>query len=238
MIAVFFTYSGWFAAAYVGSEVKRPGRNVPLALIAGTLIIALCYTAVNAVYLYSLSLADLRQATDTNVARLSATQLFGPSIASAIGVAIVLSITSCMNSTIITGARVCFAMGEDGVFLATLKKVHPRFETPHAAIVIQAIITCALVLLGTFNQLLSYVVFAMLLTSMCAGAAHIVLRVRRPAAERSYRTFAYPLVPIVFVVSYGFFAFSIALEKPVTSLVGLGLALTAVPFYFWWRRKR
>jgi APA family basic amino acid/polyamine antiporter len=237
MIAVFFTYSGWFAAAYVGSEVKRPSRNVPLALVIGTLIVTLLYTAVNAVYLYALSLAELKGATETNVADMAATKLFGPSITAAIAAAIILAIASCINGTVMTGARVCYAMGEDGVFWARLKAVHPKFETPHAAIAIQGILSAVLVLLGTFNQLLACVVFAMLLSSMATGMAHVVLRVKRPDFARSYKTVGYPLVPMVFVLAYGWFAFSIAMEKPVTSIIGLGLALTAVPFYFWWRRR-
>ncbi|MCP4603922.1 MAG: amino acid permease [Proteobacteria bacterium] len=235
MIAVFFTYSGWFAAAYVGSEVDRPGRNVPLALIIGTLIVTVFYTGVNAVYLYALPLSEMKLASETNVAQMAATQLFGPSVAAAISIAIILAIASCINGTVLTGARICYAMGEDGVFWSRLKTVHPKFHTPHVAVAVQGILSCALVLLGTFGELLACVVFAMMLSSIATGAAHVVLRIRKPDIQRPYRTIGYPLVPIVFVAAYTWFAASIAMAKPTTSLIGLGMALTGIPFYLWWR---
>jgi APA family basic amino acid/polyamine antiporter len=234
MIAVIFTYSGWFASAYVGSEVRRPERNVPLSLIVGTLIVTVLYAAVNGIYLYALPLDEMSGAS--NVAELAAARLFAAPLAIPLGIAIVLAIAGCVNASVMTGARICYAMARDGAFFRGLGAVHPRFGTPHAAIMIQAAIAGLLVALGTFEELLGYVVFAMLLCSMATGVGLFVLRVKRPDAERPYRAKGYPVVPAIFVLVYGAIAGSIAWAKPWTSLIGVGIALTAVPFYLIWKK--
>ncbi len=233
MIAVLFTYSGWFAAAYVGSEVKNPGRNVPLSLFLGTVIVTVLYTGVNAIYVYAMPLSEM--GGTTNVAQVVAVRLFGTHVAIGVSIAILLAIGSCINATVMTGARVCYAMAEDGLLPSRLKAVHPRYSTPYVAIIVQAMLAIGLVALGTFDALLAYVVFAMLLSSLATGIAHIVLRIQRPSIFRPYRTMGYPAVPIVFIAAYGWIAVSIAVNSPGTSLLGLGLAFTGIPFFFFWR---
>lgn len=235
MIAVLFTYSGWFAAAHVGSEVLQPGRNVPLALFVGTALVTVLYTGVHAIYLYAVPLSEMQGVT--NVAQVAATKLFGTQVAVFVSVAVLLAIGSCINGTVMTGARVCFAMARDGVFWAPLGKVHPQYHTPHMAILIQGLLAIGFVTVGSFGKLLEYVVFAMLLSSMATGVAHLVLRVRRPELPRPYRTMGYPIVPLVFIAAYAWIAGAIALKSPATSAVGIGLALTSIPFYRW-KKKR
>jgi len=234
MVAVIFAYSGWFAAAYLGSEIKRPARNIPLALILGTLIITVLYTAVNAIYLYAIPLEELSGAP--NAAQLAATRLFEGPVAVAISVAILLAIASCINASVMTGARVCYAMSADRVLPGFLGAVHPRFKTPFLAVVAQGALAVVLVLVGSPDELLNYVTFAMLLASIATAVAMIVLRVRRPDAERPYRTLGYPVTPIVFIAAYGWIAVAVVRDEPLVSLAGLGLALTGVPAYFLWRR--
>lgn len=235
MIAVFFTYAGWFAAAYVGSEVERPERNVPLALVVGTLVITALYTAVNAIYLFSVPLAEMRGAS--NVAELAAGVLFPAAVAPFVAVAIVLAIAGCTNATVMTGARVCYAMAVDGLLWSGLGRVHDRYRTPHVALAVQGLIAAVLIALGTFDSLVSYVVFAMVLASTATGVAQIVLRIRRPDLPRPYRTFGYPVVPIVFVGAYAWVAISIVVDRPETSCLGLAMVLSGVPFYFFWRSR-
>ncbi len=236
MIAVFFTYSGWFAAAYVGSEVVRPERNVPLALIMGTLTVTVLYTAVNAVYLYAIPLDEMKTLAGANAAEITAKRLFGSGFAWIVGLAVILAIVSCINASVMTGARVCYAMAEDGIFFKSLKKIHPRFSTPHTAVAAQTIIAFLFVIVGSFEKLLGYVVFAMLLSNTATGIAHIKLRVQKPNLNRPYRTVFYPVVPIVFTAAHALFAAAIAFDQPTTSLIGLGIALTALPVYY--LRKR
>jgi APA family basic amino acid/polyamine antiporter len=234
MIAVLFTYSGWFASAYVGSEIIDAPRNVPRSLLVGTLIVAGLYTAVNAVFLYALPLEEMTGATD--VGKVAAEHLFGPGIGLVAAVAIVLAIASCVNATVMTGARISFAMAVDGVFFRCLGGVHLRFATPGAAILVQALVAGALVALGTFEMLLSWVVVAMLLASIAAGIGLFVLRIRRPDLERPYRALGYPVVPAMFVLSYGAIAVAVAVGDPLAAAAGAGIALSGVPFYFVWKR--
>ena len=236
MIAVFFTYSGWFAAAYVGSEVIRPERNVPLALVLGTLTVTVLYTAVNAIYLYALPLNELRSAAGTNAAELTAAKLFGPKAAWLTGAAVLLAIASCINASVMTGARVCYALAEDRIFPSALKRIHPRFSTPHTAVAAQTILAVIYVLAGSFEKILGYVVFAMLLSNIAAGIAHLKLRRSKPELQRPYKTLLAPIVPILFAAAHAWFAFQIAADQPFTSLVGIGIVLTAVPVYLLRRR--
>lgn len=238
MVAVFFTYSGWFAAAYVGSEVVRPERNVPLALILGTFIVMLLYTGVNVVYLLALPLKEMSQTAELNTATLAATRLFGPTVSHVVGIAIVLAIASCINASVMTGSRLCFAMAEDRIMPAKLGQIHSRFKTPFVALTAQVILAIFFVIFGAFDTLLSSVVFAMLLSNTATGIAHLKLRIERPDIPRSYRTHGYPVLPILFTLAHGVFAVTIAMENLAISLLGIGIALTALPFYFWQRRGR
>lgn len=238
MIAVFFTYSGWFAAAYVGSEVIKPERNVPLSLILGTLTVTLLYTAVNATYLYAISLEEMRAASNTNVAELTAAGLFGPKTAWIIGVAVILAIASCINASLMTGARVCYAMAEDKLFWPRLKEIHPHYQTPYVAVAAQTFIATIFVVAGSFEKLLGYVVFAMLLSNTATGIAHIKLRISKPELHRPYRTVLYPILPAVFALAHGWFAVSIAIAQPITSLIGVAIVLTAIPVYFLQKRVK
>jgi APA family basic amino acid/polyamine antiporter len=232
MIAVFFTYSGWFAAVYVGSEVVRPERNVPLALIFSTLFVTLLYTAVNATYLYAIPLSDMRAGDMTNAAEVATLRLFGPGTAWLVAAAIALAILSCMNAALLTGARVGYAMAQDGVFFKKLGEVHPKFSTPHLAVAVQTALAITYVALGSFEKLLGCVVFAMLLSNTATGIAHIKLRISKPSLPRPYRTPLYPVLPILFAAVHAWFAVSIAASNPITSLIGTGIVLTAIPVYF------
>jgi APA family basic amino acid/polyamine antiporter len=171
------------------------------------------------------------------VAQIAAARLFGAEVGILVSMAVLLAIGSCINGTVMTGSRVCYAMAEDGLFWRRLGKVHPHFHTPHLAIVIQGLLAMVFALIGSFGKLLEYVVFAMLLSSMATGVAHLVLRKRHPQLSRPYRTIGYPVIPLVFVGTYAWIAVSIAIHNPGTSFLGLGLALTAVPFYLWKKRR-
>jgi APA family basic amino acid/polyamine antiporter len=235
MIAVIFTYSGWFAAAYIGSEIRHPQRNLPLSLILGTLCVTLIYLLINLVYLYALPIERLQGTV--NVAQAAMAGLYGPAVAGLVSAPIMLAIAAGINATILTGARVSFAMGEDGVFWTRFREVHADYGTPAPAVLCQALLSCLLVLLGSFNQLLGYVVFVMLLSSVASGVALFVLRRRRPELERAYRTWGYPLAPLLFIAAYLWIAVQIGWANPVTSSLGILIALSGLPFYLWRCRR-
>jgi basic amino acid/polyamine antiporter, APA family len=234
MIAVLFTYSGWFASAYLGSEIHNPERNLPRSLIIGTLIVSVIYTLMNVLYLYALPLPALQGSV--NVAQTAVAQLFNPYLAGLVALPIVLAIAASMNATILTGARVCYAMADDRIFWSACRKLHPTYNTPYVAILSQSAIAILLVSLGSFEQLLGYVVFIMILSSLATGAALFVIRWRNPDLPRPYRTWGYPTVPLLFICSYGVIAAHIVKANPLTSLVGMAIALTGLPFFYRWHR--
>jgi len=232
MIAIIFTYSGWFASAYLGSEIKSPERNLPLSLLIGTAIVGILYTLINVVYLYALPLGELKSAV--NVGQITATALFNSNISLLISLTIILAICSSVNATIMSGSRIFYAMSEDKIFWSFLKNLHPNFRTPYLAIVSQGVLAVLMVCLGTFGELLSYVVFVMLIVSIATGAAHLILRRKKPDMIRPYRTWGYPVIPVLFVLVYIWISGQILMEKPSTSLIGLLLAVSGLPFYFFW----
>lgn len=235
MIAIIFTYSGWFASAYLGSEIKNPERNLPLSLLLGTIIVGILYTLINVTYLYALPLTGLAGAV--NVGQITAAALFNSTIATLISVAIILAVCSSINATIMTGSRIFYAMSEDKIFWSFFKKLHHRFRTPHLSILSQTVLAALLVCLGTFAQLLSHVVFVMVIVSVATGAAHLILRWKKPEFYRPYRTWGYPIVPVLFIIVYLWIGGQIFMEKPSTSLIGLCLAVSGLPFYFFWMKS-
>lgn len=236
MIAVIFTYSGWFASAQIGGEIRNPERNLPRSLIFGTLIVMLLYTSINLLYLYAMPLGRMKGAE--NIAQLTLERLFNPTLANLVTVPIVLAIAASINANIMTGARVCYAMASDERFWQSFSKLHERRNTPHLAILAQSAIALALVFMGSFAQLLGYVVFPMILSSVATGVALFILRRRSPDIARPYRTLGYPLVPIIFILAYSAIALEIGRANPWTSLLGICIVLSGLPFYYWWYSRR
>jgi APA family basic amino acid/polyamine antiporter len=129
-------------------------------------------------------------------------------------------------------------MAADNIFWSPLKKLHPMYNTPYISVVSQTILACLFVILGTFDQLLSYVVFVMILSSIATGVAHFALRWRRPDLTRPYRTWGYPLVPLIFISFYFWIAIQIASARPSTSLLGILMTLSGLPFYLIWHKAK
>jgi basic amino acid/polyamine antiporter, APA family len=199
LVAALWAYDGWNDLNMVAGEVKRPERNIPIALIAGVATVGLLYVLVNAGVQYVLPASGIaaspRPASDAVALILGR---MGAGIVSA-GMAVSMLVT--LNGTIMSGARVPFAMARDGYFFKALAEVHPRFHTPSVAIVVQAVLSILLLLLGAnFRQLFSLAIFAEWLFYMIAGSTVFVFRWREPQAARPYRMWGYPVVPALFVV--------------------------------------
>jgi APA family basic amino acid/polyamine antiporter len=237
LVAALWAYDGWNDLNMVAGEVKRPERNIPIALIAGVGTVGVLYALVNAGVQYvlpaSVIAASPRPASDA-VALIMGRM--GASIVSA-GMAISMLVT--LNGTIMSGARVPFAVARDGYFFSALAEVHPRFHTPSVAIALQAIMSIALLLLGgNFRQLFSLAIFAEWLFYMIAGSTVFVFRWRDPNAPRPYRMFGYPLVPAVFIaVAAALLYYTFRSDWP-NSLYGLLVILAGVPVFAWFRRQR
>ena len=197
LIPVMFTYSGWNAAAYVAEEIREPGRNVPRALALGTAAVVLIYVLMNALYLYVIPVRELG-AIRGSVLDVIADRLLGSSAGNVMGVVSIISLAASISAMTLAGPRVYYAMARDGLFFAPIAAVHPRYATPSAAIVAQAIWSSLLVLTATADALVSYTGFAIVLFSGIAVVALFVLRRREPDAPRPFRAWGYPLAPAIY----------------------------------------
>jgi APA family basic amino acid/polyamine antiporter len=229
MIAVLWTYDGWYNLTFSAGEMRDPQRSLPRGLILGTLLVTLLYVLVNLVYLRALPVAEM--GGTGRIGEAAAAALFGPAGARVISAAVLVSTFGCISSTILCCSRIYLPMAEDGVFFGSVARVHPRYRTPTASIVAQGAWAVLLALSGTYEQLYTYVVFAAVIFHAMTGAAVFVLRRSRPQAERPYRTWGYPLVPAAFILSSLLLVVNTLVERPRESLLGLGLVALGLPAY-------
>lgn len=236
LIAVFWAYDGWVYITWVAGEVRDPQRNLPRSLVLGLLIVGAIYLAINAVYLYALPMSGI--AAETAVAQGAAVRMFSGGVARWLALMIAVSCFGAMASCILSGARVYYAMAEDGVFFRSLAKVHPRWRTPVASLVLQAVWAAALALSGKYDELFTYVMFMMVLSYVLTTAALFVLRRKMPHAARPYRCAGYPWLPAIYVVLGSAWFINALVERPKEALFGIGIVALGVPFYFYWRRQK
>ena len=236
IIAVTWSFDGWHNITYISGEVKDPQRNLPRALVTGTVIITVLYLLMN--YVYLLAMPPREMAGVVRIAERAATALHGPTAAGFISAAVIVSTFGALNGAIFAGPRVYFAMARDRAFFRKVGEVHPRFRTPAFAILLQAIWAGLLTLSGTYEQLFTYVVFVTLLFWVAAIGAVFVLRRKAPDLPRPYRTWGYPVVPMVFIVASVAILVNTLFARPVESLAGLGITALGVPVYYYWHRRR
>ena len=236
MVSVFFTYSGWFVSAYVAGEMRDPRKNLPFSLIVSSLIVMVVYLLVNVLYLYALPVPAMSGVVD--IARLACEALFGGWAAHLLAVVVMLAILGSLNSVVLTAPRIYYAMACDGLLPRLLACAHQEHQTPHWAIVVQALVSCAMVLAGNFYQLLSYTAFFMLLTSIATALGVIVLRLRQPRLARPYKVWGYPFTALAFIGAYTWIAVRVYLYNPRDALVGLAIAFSGIPVYLVMRHRR
>jgi APA family basic amino acid/polyamine antiporter len=237
LVAALWAYDGWNDLNMVAGEVKRPERSIPIALIAGVATVGLLYVLVNAGVQYVLPASAI--AASPRPASDAVALVVGRMGASIVSAGMAISMLVTLNGTIMSGARVPFAVARDGYFFSALADVHPRFHTPSVAIVFQAVLSIALLLLGgNFRQLFSLAIFAEWLFYMIAGSTIFVFRWRDPQAARPYRVFGYPFVPALFIlVAAVLLCYTFRGDWP-NSFYGLLVILAGVPVFEWFRRRR
>jgi APA family basic amino acid/polyamine antiporter len=230
MISTLFAYDGWHFVGFVAGEMRDPGRNVARSIVVGVLVVIGAYVSANLAYIYVLGQSRIagaeRVATDAMAA------MAGPTGATFMTVAILCSIFGAISANVLAGPRVLFAMARDGRLWRWLAAVHPAYETPANAIWALAAWASILTLTGGFEHLITMAMFANWLFFTMVVFSVVVLRRKRPDLERPYRVTAYPLPVIVFVVVSAFFVVNTLVEEPRSSLMGLGLVVAGVPFYF------
>jgi APA family basic amino acid/polyamine antiporter len=235
MVAALWAYDGWNNLSMVASEIRHPQRNLPLALIWGTAAVILIYLAANAAYFYVLSAPEV--AASNRVAADMMRKISGGWGAAAVSVAAMISIFAALNGSILSGSRVPYAMARDGLFFGPVATVHPRYHAPGISILLLSGWAAILVLSGRYEQLFTYVIFANWICYGMTTAAVIVLRRKRPDLPRPYYTLGYPTVPVLFVIVACCLVLSTLFDSPRESLLGLGLIVLGLPFYYHWRRR-
>jgi APA family basic amino acid/polyamine antiporter len=250
MVGPLFAQSAWTNVTFIGSEVRDPGRNLARALLAGCGLVVILYVLANVAYVATLPLAEIQHAPQNRVAVAAMKSVLGAPGALAMAAAIMISTFGCNNGLILAGARVYYAMARDGLFFRRIASTNSN-HVPAAALVAQGIWAALLTLPRTvttdsatgavsygnvYTQLLEYIISADLVFYVLLVVAVIVLRRKNRAADRPYRTWGYPIVPIISVFLAAFLIVDLAYLAPTTSGIGYLLVLTGIPVYFIWRR--
>jgi APA family basic amino acid/polyamine antiporter len=237
LVFVLYSFSGWNAAAYIAGEIRRPERDLPRAMIGGTIFITLLYLAVNVMYFYALPVAALAAEPVLPVAEKAVSALLGPTAATAVSAVLCLSIAGAVSSMIWAGPRVYQAMAQDGEAPRILARTSESGAPVYATLLQSAWIT-VLLLSGTFEQLVIYSGFALALFSATAVASLIALRRREPDRPRPFRVPAYPWVPLAFIAASLWIAAYALVERPFESLLSGATVLAGIPVWWIWRGSR
>lgn len=235
LVAVLWAYEGWHVVSFAAGEIKRPARVLPRSLLYGILIITLAYLLANSSY-YAVLTGEEIQQTD-RVAAAAITRVLGTTAAGFISLLILVSIFGAMNGMILTGPRVYYAMAQDGLFFSAFARLNARYRTPILAILVQGAWAAGLSLLGTFQQLFTYVIFTAWIFYGAAVAAVVVLRRRQPELVRPFRVPGFPWLPAIFCAAAVGITLSTVVADPRHALLGIVLILVGLPVYALFRRQ-
>ena len=232
--AALFAFGGWHMVTYTAGETRNPEKTIPRALLIGSLVVTTCYVALNAAYLYLLSLD--RAISSTRVAADAAYALAGARGATAISALVILSATGVLNGVILAGPRTYFAMAHEGLAFRWLAGIHPRFHTPHHAILVQALWSSVLVATGTYRALFTRVIYTEWLFFALMAIGLVRLH-RRPGYSPPYRAWGYPVVPVTFIGAAILVAVIQIAADPLQAATGLALVVLGLPVYYLWVRR-
>ena len=237
-LGAFWGYEGWNGIAYIGEEIKNPKKNIPLALGIGTFIVMTCYVLLNIVFVYILPIDFFIQLTPNKIAAVEvAGKLSGHIGMILVASLIVLTTLNSTNSTILTSARMMYAMARDKLFFYKAASVHPQYNTPDIALFIQAFWAIVLIFSGSFDQLTDMLVFASFIFYGSTALGVILLRVKHPEYERKYKVIGYPWVPGLFLLFCSSLFVITIINKPYEAFWGLSLIASGFPVYLWLNRK-
>jgi basic amino acid/polyamine antiporter, APA family len=230
MIACLLGYDGWVQVSFVAGEIRRPQRNILLALTSGLVICIGIYTLANLAYLRVLSIPEI--AASPHVGATAAERAIGPIGGTLVTVIILLSVIGTLNGCFLTSPRIYFAQARDGLFFRKFGEVHPRFRTPAFAIVAQAVWAAVLIVTGSYESLAEYAMFATWLFYGLMVAGVIVLRRKQPDLARPYRMWGYPVTTLLFLVVTVWFLVNTLVTRPGPAIAGLLLIAAGIPVYF------
>ena len=245
LVGPLFSSDAWNNVTFAGSEVINAKRNLPLALLLGTVMVCTVYLACNWVYYRALPFfgspqaglmeRGIQYAAEDRVATAAVQVILGGRGASLMAAAIVISTFGCMNGMILAGARVYYAMAKDGLFFHVVGRVNSRYHTPAVSLLVQAVWGALLTLTGTYSELLQYVIFAVVLFYILTIIGIFRLRRTRPDAPRPYRAWGYPVLPLLYVVFASFVEWALLTHNVLRSLAGLSIVAVGIPVYYLWR---
>ena len=236
LVASLWAYKGWDSSTYSAGETKNPQRNIPLGIFIGTAACVVIYLLAQLAYLYVLPAAAI--ATSDRIAADAMAIVVGPIGATIISFIILFSIMGAANQNFLCSPRVYYAMAKDRIFFKQLAAVHPKFLTPHFSIIAMGVWSMVLILFfGTFERLFTYVIFGQWIFFGLTVAAVIILRKKRPDLPRPYKTWGYPVTPIIFILAALYISINSLITQFWNALAGLGIILLGLPFYFYWKAK-
>ena len=235
MVSVLWTFDGWIFITYVAGEVKNPGRNIPLSLIFCMLIVVSVYLLLNYVLLFTLGFTGMNGSE--LVVSDAASVFLGNKGAAVVTIIILISLIGANNGFVLSSARINYAMARDKLFFNQAAQIHSRFKSPANALIIQCVWACLLTFTGTFNQLITYIIFtSWIFYGMSAGAV-IILRKKKPDMDRPYKTPVYPWIPIIFIFFAIFLTINTIMEAPRDAAIGAGIILAGLPLYYYWKKN-
>jgi APA family basic amino acid/polyamine antiporter len=237
-IPIMFTYSGWNAASYMAEEIRDPGRNVPRALLMGTAVVIAVYVLINVLYLYVIPIGELATLGGRSILDVVGDRLLGERAGDIMAIVAIISLAAGINAWTFAGPRVYFAMARDNTFFKSAARVHPKYKTPAASIVAQAILAIILVLTGSLDAIANYVGFAITLFAGTAVAAVFVLRKREPNAPRPFKALGYPWTPAIFVLVSLAIVVNAFYSDPELSGWGTLIILAGIPLYYFFSRRK
>lgn len=235
MIAVLWGYDGWIEITYVGSEMKNPARDMPRSILMSTVLVSVLYVGVSIAILYVLGRENA--ARSPLVAADAMKVVLGTSGAAFITVAVLLSTLGSNHGIVFTAARIPYAMAREGKFFSWAARLHPRYATPNTSLIVQGVWSAFLVMIGSYSDLITCMVFVSFLFYSLSCAAVIVLRNREPGMSRPYRAWGYPVTPVVFILFSAYLIVNSIVSLPVYSLIGAGLLVAGLPFYWYFTRQ-
>jgi APA family basic amino acid/polyamine antiporter len=229
LVAAFFSFGGWWDVTKLAVEVREPARTLPRALFYGVVIVTLVYILTSTVFFYLVPLDSVT--SGETFAAQAGEVLFGRSGAQVFSAIVIVAVLGSLAALIMSAPRVYFAMARDGLFIRAAASLHPRFGTPARAIALQALLASLLVVLGNFNQIISYFVFVVVVFIALTVVALFVLR-RRKTDAPAYQAPGYPVTPIVFLLLVGLLLFLLGSNSPRQSLLGVGVVALGIPVYY------
>ena len=232
LVSIMWAYDGWADLSYIGGEIKNPGRNFPLALIAGTILIIAIYLLLNAAYIYLVPVSEMAGQPLIAATAAGRIPVLGGAGAGIVSAIVMISCFGTLNGSMLTNPRIFFAMADRGLFFKAVARVSPKYETPSVAIWLAAFLGCAYVMFNDFQQLADRFVLGIWPFYILAILGVFVMRKKNPGLERPYRTIGYPVVPIVFLVAASGMVINALITDPVNTGVTFVILGAGIPLYY------